>query len=148
MYLNSLSIPKSAVRFGAFETFKKQMQDHNGQLTAGGKLLAGLGAGVCEAILAVTPMETVKVKFINDQRSRNPQYKGFFHGVSTIIRQEGIGSNMFNIFILLQYSSHTFISFRIHRSLQRCYSNHFKTRIKSSYKILCYGNVERRIQGR
>jgi solute carrier family 25 citrate transporter 1 len=30
-------------------------------------LLCGLGAGVSEAILAVTPMETVKVKFINDQ---------------------------------------------------------------------------------
>lgn len=84
------SIPKSAVRFGAFETFKTQLQDENQQLTAGGKLLAGLGAGVCEAILAVTPMETVKVKFINDQRSGNPQFKGFFHGVSTIVRQEGI----------------------------------------------------------
>ena len=28
-----------------------------------------------EAILAVTPMETVKVKFIADQRSANPQFK-------------------------------------------------------------------------
>lgn len=65
------------------------MQDHNGQLTTAGKLLAGLGAGVAEAVLAVTPMETVKVKFINDQRSGKPQYKGFFHGVSTIVRTEG-----------------------------------------------------------
>jgi len=32
-------------------------------------MLCGLGAGVCEAIFAVTPMETVKVKFINDQVS-------------------------------------------------------------------------------
>lgn len=76
-------------RFGAFESLKKRMQDHNGQLTTSGKLLAGLGAGVAEAVLAVTPMETVKVKFINDQRSGNPQYKGFFHGVATIVRQEG-----------------------------------------------------------
>lgn len=76
-------------RFGAFETFKTRMMDHNGQLSTAGKLLAGLGAGVCEAILAVTPMETVKVKFINDQRSANPQFRGFFHGVSTIIKQEG-----------------------------------------------------------
>lgn len=66
------------------------MQDENGQLTTAGKLLAGLGAGVAEAVLAVTPMETVKVKFINDQRSGNPQFKGFFHGVSAIIRQEGL----------------------------------------------------------
>lgn len=65
------------------------MQDHNGQLSTAGKLLAGLGAGVCEAILAVTPMETVKVKFINDQRSAQPKFRGFFHGVSTIIRTEG-----------------------------------------------------------
>lgn len=66
------------------------MADEKGQLSTSGKLLAGLGAGVCEAIFAVTPMETVKVKFINDQRSANPKYKGFFHGVSMIVRQEGI----------------------------------------------------------
>ena len=47
------------------------------------------GAGVCEAIFAVTPMETVKVKFINDQRSANPRYKGFFHGVRHIIGEQG-----------------------------------------------------------
>lgn len=78
-----------AHRFGSFETFKNKMADKNGQLSTSGKLLAGLGAGVCEAVLAVTPMETVKVKFINDQRSANPKFKGFFHGVSTIVKQEG-----------------------------------------------------------
>ncbi len=40
-------------------------------------------------MFAVTPMETVKVKFIHDQRSANPNYKGFFHGVRHIIRTEG-----------------------------------------------------------
>lgn len=65
------------------------MADENGQLSASGKLLAGLGAGVCEAVIAVTPMETIKVKFINDQRSAKPQYKGFVHGVGCIIKSEG-----------------------------------------------------------
>uniref|UniRef100_A0A1A9X472 Citrate transport protein n=1 Tax=Glossina brevipalpis TaxID=37001 RepID=A0A1A9X472_9MUSC len=36
-------------------------------------------------------METIKVKFINDQRSANPKFKGFFNGVSTIIQTEGVG---------------------------------------------------------
>ena len=58
------------------------------------RLLCGLGAGVSEAILAVTPMETVKVKFINDQRSANPRFKGFFHGVREIIRAEGKNRRM------------------------------------------------------
>uniref|UniRef100_W8C5J8 Citrate transport protein n=1 Tax=Ceratitis capitata TaxID=7213 RepID=W8C5J8_CERCA len=83
------SIPKSAVRFGAFEYFKSQLADENYQLSPANRLLAGLGAGVSEAILAVTPMETIKVKFINDLRSGSPQYKGLFHGVRTILKSEG-----------------------------------------------------------
>lgn len=83
------SIPKSAVRFGAFESVKKQLADSNGVLSVQNRLLAGLCAGACEAVLAVTPMETIKVKFINDQRSGNPKFKGFFHGVSLIIKENG-----------------------------------------------------------
>jgi len=35
-------------------------------------------------------METIKVKFINDQRSANPKFKGFAHGVGQIIKAEGV----------------------------------------------------------
>lgn len=69
--------------------FKKQAVDDKGNLSPQMRVLCGLGAGVCEAIFAVTPMETVKVKFINDQRSGNPKFKGFFHGVSCIIKEQG-----------------------------------------------------------
>jgi solute carrier family 25 citrate transporter 1 len=41
-------------------------------------------------VLVVTPMETIKVKFIHDQRSVKPNYRGFFHGIRHIIRTEGI----------------------------------------------------------
>ncbi|UJR09274.1 hypothetical protein I4U23_013519 [Adineta vaga] len=83
------SIPKSGVRFGAFEELKKYAVDERGQLNTKTRLLCGLGAGVAEAIFAVTPMETVKVKFIHDQRLAKPNYHGFFHGVRHIIRTEG-----------------------------------------------------------
>ena len=35
-------------------------------------------------------METVKVKFIHDMNSASPQYRGLFHGMRTIIAQEGL----------------------------------------------------------
>lgn len=85
------SIPKSAVRFGTFEQLKTFLQNENNQLTPINRLLCGLGAGVGEAIFAVTPMETIKVKFINDQRLATPQYRGFLHGVTTIVKTEGFG---------------------------------------------------------
>ena len=84
------SIPKSAVRFGAYEQFKSMRVDKNGNLAPLDRLICGLGAGICEAILAVTPTETIKVKFINDQRSRNPKYRGLFHGVKSIVAEQGL----------------------------------------------------------
>lgn len=84
-----MDITSFFLRFGSFETFKGLVQDERGVLSPGNRLLCGLGAGVSEAIFAVTPMETVKVKFINDQRSGNPRYRGFFHGVALIIKEQG-----------------------------------------------------------
>lgn len=76
-------------RFSMFEFLKNKFSDDKGKMTQPQRLLAGLGAGVSEAILIVCPMETIKVKFIHDQTQPKPQYKGFFHGVRTIIKQEG-----------------------------------------------------------
>ncbi|XP_067864652.1 tricarboxylate transport protein, mitochondrial-like [Heptranchias perlo] len=84
------SIPKSAVRFGMFEFLTNRMLDENGKLTNQRSMLCGLGAGVAEAVLVVCPMETVKVKFIHDQCSPNPKYRGFFHGLREIIREQGL----------------------------------------------------------
>lgn len=95
-------------RFGAFETFKGRLVKEDGNLSASGRLLAGLGAGICEAIFAVTPMETIKVKFINDRRRPNPQFHGFFHGVRMIIKQEGnviSGRNLWKSVVLFVNNS-------------------------------------------
>ncbi|KOB66260.1 putative tricarboxylate transport protein, partial [Operophtera brumata] len=77
------------------EYVKTQLQldeKEDGTLSTTGKLVCGLSAGVAEAIFAVTPMETVKVKFINDMRMEKPRFRGFFHGgvTATVMKQ---GSN-------------------------------------------------------
>ena len=51
---------KAGVRFLTYDQIKSLLVDENGRLTPQRSLLAGLGAGVCEAILAVTPSETIK----------------------------------------------------------------------------------------
>jgi len=84
------SIPKSAVRFWGFETAKGFLQDERGHMDTKANLLAGLAAGTLEAVTVVTPMETIKVKLIHDQLSPNPQYRGFFHGVTSIAKAQGL----------------------------------------------------------
>ena len=48
-------------------------------------------AGGAEAILVVTPQETLKTKLIHDKLSENPKYKSLFHGIYTIGSTQGIG---------------------------------------------------------
>lgn len=85
------SIPKSAVRFWAYEQFRKALADSNNKISSGGNFFAGLGAGVAEAILVVCPMETIKVKLIHDQMQAQPKYRGLVHGVTSIVKAEGLG---------------------------------------------------------
>merc|ERR1712001_451473 len=116
------SIPKSAVRFGSFEQFKRMRMDNRGNLAPVDRMLCGLGAGVCEAIFAVTPMETVKVKFINDQRSANPKYMGFFHGVRSIIAEQGIkGTYQGLTATIMKQGSNQAIRFYVMESLKDWY---------------------------
>jgi len=85
--------PKAAIRFSAFEQASKAMKDENNKPMFGGLtgFLAGLVAGTAEAIFVTTPQETIKIKLIDDQfKSETPRFKGFFHGVKTIISEEGV----------------------------------------------------------
>lgn len=63
--------------------------DEKGNLSPAMRLLCGLGAGLSEAVFAVTPMETVKVKFIHDQTLEKPRFRGFAHGIGVIVKTEG-----------------------------------------------------------
>ena len=88
------SVPKVATRFFAFETMRNQLKGPDGKMDAWSTLAAGLGAGAAEAIVAVTPMDTIKTRLIHDQLSNTPEnrkYKGFAHGVSTIVKEQGLG---------------------------------------------------------
>ncbi|KAF7285919.1 mitochondrial citrate transporter scheggia [Rhynchophorus ferrugineus] len=136
------SIPKSAVRFGAFETLKGFMQSPDGTLSPGGRLLCGLGAGVSEAILAVTPMETIKVKFINDQRSGNPRFKGFFHGVGIIVKEQGIGGVYKGLTAtILKQGSNQAIRFFVMETLKTAYKGDDPKKPVPKYMVGLFGAV-------
>uniref|UniRef100_A0A0A9W879 Citrate transport protein n=2 Tax=Lygus hesperus TaxID=30085 RepID=A0A0A9W879_LYGHE len=136
------SIPKSAVRFGAFEYFRGYAIDDKGNLSPTNRVLCGLGAGICEAILAVTPMETVKVKFINDQRSGNPKYKGFFHGVRLIIKDSGFkGVYQGVTATILKQGSNQAIRFYVMETLKDKYRGGDPQKTVPKYVVGAFGAI-------
>lgn len=78
------SMPKAGIRFGLNAVIKDNLRDKDGNLTIAKNFVAGLGAGVCEAVIIVAPVETVKTKCIE---SNMPFVKGFKH----ILKTEGVG---------------------------------------------------------
>ena len=87
------SVPKVATRFLAYEQLKGALTGSDGRLSTSATLLCGLGAGAAEAVVAVTPMDTIKTRLIHDQLTRAPherQFRGLLHGVTTIVRADGL----------------------------------------------------------
>jgi len=77
------SIPKAGIRFGLNAIFKDNLRDKDGKLTPGKNFIAGLGAGVSEALLIVAPVETVKTKCIELNMAVGS-------GMKHILKTEGI----------------------------------------------------------
>jgi len=88
--------PKAAIRFTGFEAASGAMRGADGTPLFGAltSFAAGLVAGAMEAVAVTTPQETIKIKLINDQFRTDgspPKFHGFFHGVKTIVAEEGFG---------------------------------------------------------
>ncbi|KAK7962473.1 Succinate:fumarate antiporter [Apiospora aurea] len=91
-------IPKMAIRFTSFEWYKQQMADKNTGIISGqGTFLAGLAAGVTEAVAVVTPMEVIKIRLQAQHHSMAdpldvPKYRNAAHALYTVVKEEGIGA--------------------------------------------------------
>lgn len=117
------SIPKNGSRFLAFESLRSKLEDEDGQMSTYRTMLAGLGSGIFEAITVVTPMETIKVKLIHDQLSRakpDRLYKNFFHGVYTIVRQNGLRATYQGVVpTIMKQGSNQMIRWPVYKGMQR-----------------------------
>lgn len=90
-------IPKMAIRFTSYEQYKQLMAGESGTISGGANFLAGLAAGVTEAVFVVTPMEVVKIRLQAQHHSMAdpldvPKYRNAAHACYTVIREEGFGA--------------------------------------------------------
>lgn len=76
-------------RWGAYTNLAGYARDENGKLSPLMTTLCGLGAGITEAVCAVTPVETLKTRVTDDQRKGTGNYKGTLDAFGKIFRSEG-----------------------------------------------------------
>lgn len=91
-------IPKMAIRFTSFEWYKQLLANsQTGVVSGQGTFLAGLAAGVTEAVAVVTPMEVIKIRLQAQYHSMAdpldvPKYRNAAHALYTVVKEEGFGA--------------------------------------------------------
>lgn len=81
--LLAFSVPKNYVRFGTYTYVQENILTEKSRRN---NFLCGICAGAAEAVLVVTPQETLKTRLIHDKLSPKPQYRNLFHGIYSIIQ--------------------------------------------------------------
>lgn len=117
----TFSIPKTAVRFGSNEFLKNNVFTERNRINT---FLAGLGAGVSEAIFVVTPAETLKVKLIHDKLLEKPKYNGMIHGIKSIVADKGFSGLYKGLTpTILKQGSNQGIRFLVYEDTKRVLKN-------------------------
>ncbi len=92
--------------------------------------MCGLSAGAAEALLVVTPQETLKTKLIHDKLSTEPKYKNVFHGIYKIVEAQGIGGIYKGLLpTLLKQSTNQGVRFVVFEDTNKYLSNYIKTKV-------------------
>mmetsp|Transcript_24917 Transcript_24917/g.62449 ORF Transcript_24917/g.62449 Transcript_24917/m.62449 type:complete len:295 (+) Transcript_24917:61-945(+) len=77
-------------RWGAYTNLTQVFRDEKtGKLSQANNIICGLGAGICEAVCAVTPVETVKTRVTDDMRRGTGKYSGSADAIVKILKSEG-----------------------------------------------------------
>jgi len=90
-------IPKMAIRFTSYEWYKQMLANKDGTVASRSTFLAGLAAGVTEAVAVVTPMEVIKIRLQAQHHSMSdpldiPKYRNAAHALFLVVKEEGFGA--------------------------------------------------------
>ena len=87
-------VTKYALRFYTNEFYRGLLADEHGQVSKASGFLAGLGAGVTEAVIIVTPFEVVKTRLQKQKGldKASMKYKNPVHCATTVWKEEGMAA--------------------------------------------------------
>jgi solute carrier family 25 citrate transporter 1 len=116
------SIPKVGVRFAVNEFCSSNIFTEKSRTSI---FFNGMISGVFEALLVVTPMETLKVKLIHDRFQEVPKFRNFFHGVYMIYKEHGFdGMYKGALATVARQSSNAGIRFLVYDETKHFFEKH------------------------
>ncbi|KAJ2350838.1 Mitochondrial succinate-fumarate transporter [Coemansia erecta] len=141
-------VPKMAIRFSSFELYKSWLANaETGKVPTLGVFVAGLGAGITEAVAVVTPMDVIKIRLQAQRHSTVdpmdvPKYRNAMHAAYTIIKEEGPMTLYKGVALTaLRQATNQAVNFTVYQEFKRIARNLQNVDELPSYQHLILGGV-------
>lgn len=159
-------IPKMAIRFSSYEAYRNILADkQTGVVSTGNTFIAGVGAGVTEAVLVVNPMEVVKIRLqaqhlVTTKPISNiattagivhtttattvskPKYNNAIHAGYTIVKEEGVGALYRGVSLTAaRQATNQGANFTVYSKLKEYLQSHNKSEVLPSWQTSCIGLI-------
>lgn len=141
-------IPKMAIRFSSYEFYRTLLEDkQTGIVSTGNTFLAGVGAGITEAVLVVNPMEVVKIRLqaqhmTPTEPGMGPKYKNAVHACYTIVKEEGVSALYRGVSLTAaRQATNQGANFTVYSKIREFLQNYHGTEVLPSWETSCIGLI-------
>lgn len=140
-------VPKMGIRFQSYEFYRSLLYDDQGKITTGSTFLAGVGAGITEAVLVVNPMEVVKIRLQAQHHSMAdpldvPKYRNAPHAAYLICKEEGFSTLYRGVSLTAaRQASNQGVNFTVYSKLKERLQQHHNTEVLPAWETSLIGLV-------
>lgn len=140
-------VPKMALRFSSYEFFRSLLYKPDGTITAGSTFVAGVGAGITEAVLVVNPMEVVKIRLQAQHHSMAdpldiPKYRNAPHAAYTIVKEEGFKTLYRGVSLTAaRQATNQGVNFTVYSKIRERLQEYHGTEVLPAWETSCIGLI-------
>lgn len=140
-------VPKMSLRFALYEYYRELLTPATGLISTGSTFLAGVGAGITEAVIVVNPMEVVKIRLQAQHHSMAdpldvPKYRNAAHAAYLIVKEEGFGALYRGVSLTAaRQASNQGVNFTVYSTLKKKAQEYHGTEVLSSWETSLIGLI-------
>lgn len=140
-------VPKMALRFSSYEFYRSLLYAPDGSITTGQTFLAGVGAGITEAVMVVNPMEVVKIRLQAQHHSMAdpldvPKYRNAPHAAYVIVREEGFKTLYRGVSLTAaRQATNQGVNFTVYSKIKEYLQDYHKSEVLPAWETSCIGLI-------
>ncbi|AJR71560.1 BMC_2a_G0031390.mRNA.1.CDS.1 [Saccharomyces cerevisiae] len=141
-------IPKMAIRFSSYEFYRTLLVNkESGIVSTGNTFVAGVGAGITEAVLVVNPMEVVKIRLqaqhlTPSEPNAGSKYNNAIHAAYTIVKEEGVSALYRGVSLTAaRQATNQGANFTVYSKLKEFLQNYHQMDVLPSWETSCIGLI-------